>query len=557
LPNRAKSWLSVVTLALLALNFLSPALRSVYGFTSGESATTVIGEPNFTTTMNPAVAFRTPSNLAIDSSGDLWIADAGNNRLVEEVNVAPGQDTTIRVVLGQPDLTTGFALLTRNGLYNPSGLTTDSSGNIWVTDTSNNRVLEYAFPFSDGEAASAVIGQADFTSSDLAAAQGGLYFPAAVTFDSSGDLWVVDSGNNRVLEFKPPFIDSGGMQASLVIGQPNLASTVNSTTTNGLNFPTSARFDSTGNLWVADAGNNRIVEYKAPFSTGMNASLVIGQTNFTSDAAAATQPGLNSPGGLAFDSTGNLWVADTNNNRVLEYDFPFSDGVQASVVLGQGGFNSSAAMTTRTGMSAPTEVAFNQAGDLWVADSNNNRILEFAPPFQSGASAYWELGQNDYVSNLAEGRGQLYAPSSVVLDSSGDLWATDAQNNRVVEYTPALSSGMNASLAIGQASLTLGTVGGGRDGLYFPFDAIFDKSGNLWVSDSNNNRILEFSPPFATGMNATLVIGQSSFTTYGGATSSTGLYYPASIAFDSSGDLWVADAGNSRVLEFHRRSRMA
>ncbi len=549
LTDRNKRWLSIVTLALLALNFLSPALRSVYGFANGESASAVLGEPNFTTTVSPAAALRSPSNLAFDSSGDLWIADAGNNRLLEEGNVGPGGNAVIRTVLGQPGPNTGSAALTQTGMYNPSGLTTDSSGNIWVTDTSNNRVLEYSFPFPDGEAATAVIGQGSFTSSDLPASQGGLNFPAAVTFDSSGDLWVVDSDNNRVLEFVPPFIGSG-MQPSLVIGQPNLSSTTNSTAANGLNFPTSARFDSSGNLWVADGENNRILEYSAPFSTGMSASLVIGQTNLTSGAAAATQTGLSSPGSLAFGPSGNLWVADTDNNRVLAYSPPFSDGMQASVVLGQANFTSSAAGTTRTGMRGPTEVVFNQAGDLWVADSFNNRILEFAPTFHNGDQAYYVLGQSDYVSNLVGGQEQLYLPTAVAVDSSGNLWAADAQDNRVVEYASPLSTGTNASLAIGQVSLALSNPEGGGAGLSYPFDLAFDRSGNLWVTDTDNNRVLEFSPPFATGMTASLVIGQSSFTTYEGATSSSGLYYPAGIAFDSSGNLWVADSGNSRVLEF-------
>jgi sugar lactone lactonase YvrE len=548
LSKHKKRWLSIVTLALLALNFLSPALRSVYGFTSGESASTVLGEPNFTTAINPTEALKIPSNLAFDSSGNLWIADAGNNRIIEETNLGPGETATIQTVLGQPGLTTGFASLTQTGMYNPSGLTFDSSGNLWMTDTSNNRVLEYTAPFSDGKAASVVIGQADFTTNDLAAAQSGLTDPAAVAFDSSGDLWVVDGGNNRVLEFQAPF--TNGMQASLVIGQPNLSSTAGSTAANGLNFPTSARFDSSGDLWVADGGNDRILEYKAPFSTGMNASLVLGQSSFTTSNAAATQAGLSIPGSLAFDSSGNLWVADTENNRVLEYDLPFSDGMQASLVLGQGSFTSSGAATTATGMMGPTEVAFNPAGDLWVADSFNNRILEFAPPFQAGASAHYVLGQSDYVSTLLDGQGQLYSPTSVTLDSSGDLWVADAQDNRVVEYTAPLSTGMNATLAIGQASLTLSASGGGKGGLSSPFDAVFDQSGNLWVSDTNNNRILEFSPPFTTGMNASLVLGQSSFTTYGNSTSPSGLYYPAGLAFDSAGDLWVTDAGNSRVLEF-------
>jgi sugar lactone lactonase YvrE len=541
-------WIPLIVLALLALNFVTPALRSVYAFNSGQDATAVLGQPGFSSTISPTDALRIPSNLAFDSSGDLWVADAGNNRLVEETNVGPGGNASASLVLGQPGPTTGFALLTQTGMNNPSGLTFDSSGDLWVTDTSNNRVLEYDHPFSDGEAAATVIGQSDFTSGNLAAAEGGLNFPAAVTFDKSGDLWVVDSGNNRILEFKAPFTD--GMNASLVIGQPNLVSTLNYTTASGLNFPTSARFDSSGNLWVTDANNNRILEFKAPFTDGMSASLVIGQANFTSSAAADSQTGLSSPGSLAFDSSGNLWVADTNNNRVVEYDAPFSDGMQASAVLGQGTFSSKASATTQTGMRGPTEVAFNQAGDLWVADSLNDRVLEFAPPFQNGAPASWVLGQSDFSSTLLRGQARVYSPTSLAFDSKGDLWTADMQDSRIVEYSSPLATGTNATIAIGQPSLDLGVAGAGKGGLSFPFDAAFDKSGNLWVADTYNNRILEFSPPFATGMNASLVIGQPSFTTYANSTSSSGLSTPTGIAFDSSGDLWVADAGNNRILEF-------
>jgi len=546
--SRTKSLLSVATLALLALNFLSPALRPAYAFSNGQSMASVLGEPDFTTTINPNGALNTPSNFAFDSSGNLWIADAGNNRVIEESNVGVGQTAAIRVVLGQPNLKVGFPLLTQSGIYNPSGLTTDSSGNLWVTDTSNNRVLEFTAPFSNGEAAAVVLGQANFTSSSLAASQGGLSFPAGVAFDSSGNLWVADSSDNRVVEFKPSF--SNGMTPSLVLGQASLGSTFNSTSASGLNFPTSLRFDSSGNLWVADGGNNRILEYKAPFSTGMNATTVIGQPNFTSNSSSATQGGLDSPGSLAFDSSGDLWVADTFNNRVLEYAAPLSSGMQAALTVGQPGFTSSSPAITRTGLSEPTEVAFNKAGDLFVADSSNNRIIEYAPPFRGGDSAVFVLGQNDYVSNLIGGRSSLSFPTSVAFDASGNLWTADASDNRVVEYPAPPSTGENASIAIGQGSLNLGNAGNGRSGLSFPFAAVFDKLGNLWVSDSNNNRILEFSPPFSTGMNATLVIGQASFTTYASASGSTGLYFPAGLAFDSAGNLWVADAGNSRVLEF-------
>ena len=147
------------------------------------------------------------------------------------------------------------------------------------------RVLEYEPPFSTGEAASLVIGQTSLTGSGDSSPSGGLYGPTGIAFDSSGNLWVVDSGNNRVLEFKSPF--SNGESASLVIGQPTFGGYIGKTTAGGLNSPSYLAFDPSGNLWVTDQGNNRVLEFAAPFSTAEKASVVIGQADFTSSAPAS------------------------------------------------------------------------------------------------------------------------------------------------------------------------------------------------------------------------------------------------------------------------------
>jgi hypothetical protein len=139
--------------------------------------------------------------------------------------------------------------------------------------------------------------------------------------------------------------------------------------------------DSTGNLWLGDDDNNRVLEFVPPFSTGMNASRVIGQRNFTSSVAGIGRTGLNfynTGSGLAFDASGNLWVGDLNNNRMLE--FPNVSGSvsnRASTVIGQPDFQSSAPATTRNGSWFPVQAGFDAAGDLWVPDANNNRILEY------------------------------------------------------------------------------------------------------------------------------------------------------------------------------------
>ena len=123
------------------------------------------------------------------------------------------------------------------------------------------------------------------------------------------------------------------------------------------------------------------------FSTGETASLVIGQSNFTSNAVAVTSTGLNLPAGLAFDHGGNLWTADMRNNRVLEYTAPFSTGETASLVIGQSSFTSNAVAVTSTGFAGPADLAFDSGGNLWAADQYNHRILEYATSSSTSSSS--------------------------------------------------------------------------------------------------------------------------------------------------------------------------
>jgi hypothetical protein len=123
------------------------------------------------------------------------------------------------------------------------------------------------------------------------------------------------------------------------------------------------------------------------FSTGETASLVIGQSNFTSNAVAVTSTGLNGPRALAFDSGGNLWAADESDNRVLEYAAPFSTGETASLVIGQSSFTSNAVAVTSTGFAGPADLAFDSGGNLWAADQYNHRILEYATSSSTSSSS--------------------------------------------------------------------------------------------------------------------------------------------------------------------------
>jgi sugar lactone lactonase YvrE len=365
-------------------------------------------------------------------------------------------------------------------------------------------VLESGLPFTNGQSAALVIGQKNFTTNLQTTSQDGLSGPAQVVFDSSGNMWVSEFANHRVLEFKPPF--SNGMKASLVIGQGTFTSSETAISRNRfwIAGPTGEAFDPAGNLWVADCGGNRILEFKPPFLSGMNASVVIGQKDFyssteTNSAQTRAYPDrFSSPTQPAFDSSGNLWVFDNDNNRVLEFKPPFGNGMNASLVLGQANFQGlvgkdSASATRGGGFSclSGNALAIDPSDDIWVGESPINRVVEFKPPFANGMNASYEISQQNLITNT-KSSGLVNLGWNIGFDQAGNLWVTS--NNRFLVFKPPFIQGTRVfpSIEIGQPNFTSSVWRGGPNGLSNPNSPGFDSAGNLWVPDSGNNRVLEF-----------------------------------------------------------------
>jgi sugar lactone lactonase YvrE len=336
---------------------------------------------------------------------DLSVADYFNSRVL--IYKPPfSTDMDAHKVLGQSDFTSGLCnqggSLSATTLCNPFGGSVDASGNGWVADTGNDRVLEYPAGSSTGAAASVVLGESTFTTDTgcKGASASSLCHPDSVVSDKAGNIWVADSGNCRVLEFKPPF--SNGMTATLVLGQSDFTTNTCTTGQNTLNFPQFLTFDKSGNLWMSDSSSNRVLEFKPPFADGMNATVVLGQPNFTSAACNATGDGECFPAGVAFDSSGNLWVGDYSDCRALEYKPPFATGMNASVVLGQASLTDQCVTTTgQAGLNHVGGVGVDTAGNVYVSDFANNRVMQFSPPFSDGMNASLVIGQPDFNTTTA------------------------------------------------------------------------------------------------------------------------------------------------------------
>jgi sugar lactone lactonase YvrE len=360
------------------------------------------------------------------------------------------------------------------------------------------------FAPSNGQAATLVLGQPDFTSSASATTQSGMYYPSAVAVDpTTHKVFVSEEINNRVLRFASIYALRNGAKAEAVLGQRNFTSNTADTTQSGMDEPEFVFVDGSGRLWVADYGNNRVLrfDHASTILSGAPANAVLGQPNFSSSGYATTQNGMYYPAGVFLDSSGRLWVADYYNNRVLRFDNAASkaNGAKADGVLGQPDFTSNGYATTQSSMNDPWSVAVDGSGRLWVSDESNSRVLRFdnAASKANGAKADGVLGQPDFTSNgyVTSQSGMSYQSGVAVDNSSGRLYVADYYNNRILVFNSAatLANGAKASYVLGQTNFTTRTPGTSATTLDSVYSVFFDQTSKvLFAADYTNSRVLMY-----------------------------------------------------------------
>jgi uncharacterized repeat protein (TIGR01451 family) len=342
-----------------------------------------------------------------------------------------GQDALY--VIGQPDFTSASSGTSETRLSGPKDVAIDlAHGKLYVVDAFNNRILRISYPITGSRpAAELVFGQANFNSISFGTTVNRFNDPRGIAVDASGRLWVADRANNRVVWFNDAFADVANQpDADGVLGQPDFLTMTPTTTQSGMNNPYGLAISAGGDLFIADALNNRVLMFEnaASKANGALADKVLGQPDFVSNSSAITQSGMNTPRGVAlFGDT--LFVAERNNARVLRFDHVFAkvDGADADGVLGQPDFSSNTKAITRDGLEYPGRVAVDMSGRLYVSDAfNADRIMIYtdAAHKANGAEADFVLGQPDFTSS-----GSATAQNRLNMDSSGGGVTVDSLNN--------------------------------------------------------------------------------------------------------------------------------
>lgn len=571
-----------------------------------------------------------PTAVAVDSSASppiLYVADSGNNRVLIWRNASGfSKGDPADAVLGQRDLfnTTpqgpGTGLST--GLSFPSGLAVDSQGNVFVADAGNNRILRYQRPLAQTDEIKfpdMVIGQTNFSANTVLAPsattlglrRGSVPFHIGMTFDVNGNLWISDAGNNRVLRFPLASLRPGAQPAAdAVLGQFAFNTANANDSRNPLNLvamtqPTGLRFDPAGRLYVCDA-LGRIMVYPPNAATGVAATRVMGvnvvPSGTTSPPVTDTTLGLVRSGRVepAEDVffIGNIpFAVDTAANRIVRYD-PFDSwpAVSPAVVSPPGrqfiGQRDALSFNPNGGSFEPNESTFNRPvaaavtpSDVFIVDQSNHRVLAFAIQGGSINLANRLFGQSEFyqsAANYVEGKelylwagwipgfgGQSSDGAGVAIDSRSNpprLYISDTYNHRILGFRDARSvrPGDRADIVIGQRNLLRALVNDPTDradqitaqGLFLPAGLAVDSFGNLYVADSGNGRVLRFPRPFEqpAGLQPTpdLVLGQSGPTSKITDATARTMARPYGLAFTTDGSLLASDLVHNRVLFFRR-----
>ncbi len=479
---------------------------------------------------NQAARFRGPHGLTIDGAGNLYVPDAGNHAIRKVTPVGTNWVVTTLAgragVFGSADGTNSAAQFNW-----PHGVSIDGAGTLYVADAVNNTIRQVT-PIETNWVVTTLAGLAlNPGSADGMGSLARFNGPYNLEVDSAGTVYVADTHNTMLR--KMTLAGTNWMVTTIAGVGGNYGSTDGAANTALFNGPAAVTVDSAGNTYVADQINQTIrkVTLAGEVTTLAGLAGYAGSANGTNSAARFWLPS-----GIAADSAGNVYVADTDNGTIRKVTAVGTNWVVTTLAGLAGNFGSTDGTGSAARFASPSGLAVDSAGNIYVADSWNHTIRRVSPTGSVTPRA--GLAENPGSADGIGSAARFNFPSGVAVDSATNIYVADTWNRTIRKVTPARVVTTIAG-QIGSAGSADGIGNVAR--FNYPSGIAVDSAGNVYVADAYNNTIRKLTP-IGTNWVVTTLGGMPGF--YGtadGTGSAARFSNPNGVAVDSDGNLYVAD----------------
>lgn len=462
--------------------------------------------------------------------------------------VAPGipaQEYTFTTIAGNGGYGSSDGPGSTARFYQPLGIVVDSGGNLLVTDANNSTIRKLTLTGTNW-VVSTIAGRAGITGTNNGPGSSARFnSPSGVATGPAGNVFVTDAYNYTVRKLTPPGSD---WAVSTIAGSAGNSGTDNGTNDVArFNSALGAAVDGSGNVLVADTSNHTIRKL-TPVGPNWAVTTIAGLAENPGDANGTNNNAMfNGPIGIALDSGGNAFVADSGNHTIRKLSFVGTNCV-VSTIAGQAGDSGTANGTNNTArFYGPTGVAVDTGGNLYVAEWGNSRIRKVTP-----------VGTNWVVSTIAGSFGgsadgtnsdaKFFQPYGIAVDTNGIVYVADTSNNTIRKLTPVGTNWVVTTIA-GLAAGTVSSVDGTNSNARFsdPYPGAVDNAGNVYVADSGNSTIRKLTRIGADWVVQTIAGFPQFHGNSDGTNSAARFFFPYALAADASGNLYVADTFNSII----------
>ncbi len=504
---------------------LGLALTSLVAVAQQYVIATVAGGPATPTPIAaPSASIGEPSSVAIGPAGDAYFTNSAST-----LYKVDNRGVLTRVAgAGRPG-DSGPAATTQLG--NLSSVAADTAGNVYLADTTFHRILKITQ--AGAIATVAGTGTAGFSGDTGPAVNAQLSNPVGLALDASGNLYVADANNCRVRR-----IGSNGVITTIAgNGISGFSGDAGPATSAQLSNIAGLAADAFGNLYIADSGNSRIRKV----ANGIISTVAgIGTTGYSGDNGQAVTAQLSSPAGVAVDYAGNLYIADTNNNRVRKVS---TSGIVTTVSgNGSAGFTNEGGPAATAQLNTPTGLSVDLLGNLYVADQFNFRLRKITTTGSIVSIA--GNGSRSYAVNGGSAIGaQLDQPRGLATDAAGNVYIADGRNYRVRKVA---TNGIITTVAGNGTQGYSGDNGPATNAqLAYQLGLAVSPTGELYIADSFNHRVRKVS---ANGIITTVAgTGSPGYSGDGGPAQSAQINNINDVVLDADGNLYIADYGNYRI----------